>query len=180
MLAMVLLLASACTTQVGGMDSYGDMNEDREDRVSPDAAPAPDALIVNAGPCGEEGSDADFTSTDGTCYEYFFQGSTWAGAKLKCEILGGELATINDEVANGILASLVPTAFPTAWLGGTDESTEGTWTWDGVGMTYTNWRAGEPNNGNGSGENCMIIESDRGGTWDDRPCSDTTSYICQR
>ena len=49
---------------------------------------------------------------------------------------------------------------------------------------------GEPNDGNdgpdGVAEDCMIIEGDQGGTWDDRPCDPTQvatagsyAYVCQ-
>jgi hypothetical protein len=178
-----LVLASACVTQVGSGDSLDtDQPDDRSDVAGVDAGPPPDAAPpAFQGACGEAQSDADFTAGDGTCYEYFFQGSSWDGAQTKCEILGGQLAIINDDVTNGILSSLVPSAFPTAWIGGTDTGSEGTWTWDGAPMSFTKWRSGEPNNGAGNGaENCLIIESNLGGSWDDQPCTAIKSYICQR
>jgi hypothetical protein len=178
-----LVLASACVTQVGGgvADESDDMDE-RSDVAGVDAGPPPDAAPPTfQGACGEADSDAHITTNDGTCYEYFFQGANWDGAQLKCQLLGGELATIGDAATNGILSSLVPSAFPTAWLGGTDEGSEGSWSWDGASMSYTNWRSGEPNNGSGGvAENCLIIESNLGGSWDDQSCAGTKSYICQR
>ena len=178
-----LVLASACVTQVGGgvADESDDMDE-RSDVAGVDAGPPPDAAPPTFQcACGEADSDAHITTNDGTCYEYFFQGANWDGAQLKCQLLGGELATIGDAATNGILSSLVPSAFPTAWLGGTDEGSEGSWSWDGASMSYTNWRSGEPNNGSGGvAENCLIIESNLGGSWDDQSCAGTKSYICQR
>ncbi|MCP4444664.1 MAG: C-type lectin domain-containing protein [Myxococcales bacterium] len=180
-LASLLLLGAACTTQVGGPGGESDIGdiEDLSDAVSAEAGatPAPDALVPFEGPCGE--GDASFETGDGICFEYFFEDSSWAGARLKCQILGGDLARIDDAGTNGILASLVPTAFPEAWLLGSDTASEGVWTWDGEPMSYQNWRAGEPNNGSGV-ENCLQVLSDQGGTWDDRNCNDLTSYICQR
>lgn len=178
-----LVLASACVTQVGtgeGMDM--EPTDDRSDVAGADAGPPPDAAPpAFQGACGEAESDAHILGGDGTCYEYFFQGSSWDGAQVKCQILGGELAVINDAATTGILSSLVPSAFPTAWLGGTDSGSEGTWSWDGAAMSYTNWRSGEPNNGSGgAAENCLIIESNLGGTWDDQSCNAIKSYICQR
>ncbi len=178
-----LVLASACVTQVGGGEGVEiDDTDDRSDVAGVDAGPPPDAAPpAFEGACGEADSDAHITTNDGTCYEYFFQGSTWDGSQLKCQLLGGELATIGDTAINGILSSLVPSAFPTAWLGGTDEGSEGSWSLDGSSMSFTNWRAGEPNNGaGGATENCLIIESNLGGSWDDQPCSSINSYICQR
>lgn len=182
-IAASALLFSACTTQVGGDDdSSGNSINDRTRPEGPDAGPPPDAEIKFDGPCGESGSDAHFVAQDGTCYEYFFQGAAWTGARVQCQSLSGDLAYINDEVTNGLLASLIPSSFPVAWLLGTDNEVEGTWTWAGDAMSYTNWRAGEPNNGGGAvvGENCLVMESDKGGVWDDRKCSELTSYICQR
>jgi len=178
-LAALLLLGAACTTQVGGPGGMSaDMDpEDRADLGLPDAAPQPDAQPPFDGPCGE--GDASFETQDGICFEYFFESSSWAGARLKCQFLGGDLARVDDAGTNGILASLVPTAFPEAWLLGTDTATEGVWTWDGEPMSYGNWRPGEPNNGNGV-ENCLTLVSDQGGVWDDRNCNDLKSYICQR
>ncbi len=178
-----LVLASACVTQVGGGEQIDEEDTgDRSDIAGVDAGPPPDAAPpAFDGACGEADSDAHISTSDGTCYEYFFNGASWTGAQSKCAALGGELATIGDDGTNGILASLVPTAFPTAWIGGTDEASEGSWSWGGTAMSFTNWRSGEPNNGGGgAAENCLMIESNLGGTWDDRPCATTTSYICQR
>ncbi len=142
-----------------------------------DAAPPADAFAPFEGPCGE--GDAFFETNDGTCFEYFFETASWAGARLQCQFLSGDLARIDDSATNGILSSLVPSAFPEAWLLGTDASSEGSWNWDGQAMTYTNWRSGEPNNGNGV-ENCLMLMSNQGGTWDDRNCNEQLGYICQR
>ncbi len=178
-LASLLLFGAACTTQVGGPDGVGgiDDKEDNVDVIGADAAPTPDAFTPFDGPCGE--GDAFFETGDGICFEYFFESSSWAGARLKCQFLGGDLARVDDSATNGILSSLVPTAFPQAWLLGSDSETEGVWTWDGEPMSYGNWRPGEPNNGNGV-ENCLVLVSDQGGAWDDNNCNDLKSYICQR
>jgi hypothetical protein len=178
-----IVLASACTTIVppsGGEPSV-DAGGQRADELgeTPDAGPAPDATPVFDS-C--EQGDANFEAADGTCYMYFFQSSDWAGARARCNLVGGDLARIDDDVTNGILASLVPTAFPEVWLLGTDEQTEGLWTWGGSDpLSFAKWRSGEPNNGNGGpAENCMIMQSNQGGAWDDRACNEQFSYLCQR
>ena len=58
---------------------------------------------------------------------------------------------------------------------------EGVWVWlNGEPMVYTNWRAGEPNDGGTNGEDCMIIEGDHAGLWDDRSCVVSYPYLCER
>jgi hypothetical protein len=176
------LSLSACTTQVGFEEEM--MQEDREDEPGPDAkprAPRPDATPIFDGPCGQGEADAFFVTQDGVCFEYFYAADDWEGAQAHCQTLYGDLAKIDDEVDNGVLASLVPNAFPIAWVRGTDAVSEGTWTWDGPIVTYKNWRPGEPSNGLNTGEeDCMVLEGNNGGLWDDRPCSAEHSFICER
>ena len=50
-------------------------------------------------------------------------------------------------------------------------------------MTYTSWRAGEPNDGgvDGTPEDCAVMEADTAtGTWDDRPCGNAYPFFCER
>ncbi len=181
--ALAAMSLVACTTQVGGPggDDFGGADAgERADFSAADAGAPADAQPSFDGPCGE--GDASFEDANGVCYEYFFATKDWAGARSACQQLGGDLARIDDLATNGILASLVPTAFPNAWLRGTDALSEGAWNWAGEQMSYQNWRAGEPNNGGGGAaqENCMIIESNKGGSWDDRTCLELNSYLCQR
>lgn len=179
LLILTSLLAPACTTQVGSdYVASVDGGSTKADTVLADAATEPDAtpVVTVTGPC-EEG-DANIESS-GVCYQYFFSATTWESARTRCKQVGADLARVDDIVTNGILASLVPNAYPEAWLRGTDAGAEGTWTWAGETMAYTNWRSGEPNNANGN-ENCMIIEATNGGTWDDRSCSGSLGYVCQR
>ena len=178
------LMAGACTTQLSGTDDDVpgvDAGVERADDFGDqaDAAPEADAAPVFEG-C--EDGDSSFEANDGTCYMYFFQAADWDTARTRCQLIGGDLARVDDAVRNGVLASFVPSAFPEAWLRGTDAQSEGLWTWGGTEpLTFANWRAGEPNNGGGNGaENCMIIQSNQGGVWDDRACSEQHSYLCER
>lgn len=171
-----LLLVGACTTQVGGEDEVSTADASVNDVAGPDAAPAPDAPPAFTGPCGE--GDAAIVN-NGNCYEYFFMKESWIGARLKCQALSGDLARVDDSLSASVLSSLVPSAFPEAWLLGTDAETEGTWTWAGPPLSYTQWRSGEPSNGGGN-ENCMVMIANAGGSWDDRACNTTLSYICER
>ncbi len=74
-----------------------------------------------------------------------------------------------------------------AFIGATDVAVENTYVWpDGSALSFTNFRTGEPNNGNGAfEEDCLVIEGARMGTWDDRPCAPppvgtgSYAYVCQ-
>ena len=74
----------------------------------------------------------------------------WHLARLQAEAWGGYLVTINDSSENDWIMNTSGFADPqhgTLWIGLTDESVEGTWTWtNGENSPYRNWAEGEPNN----------------------------------
>ena len=115
----------------------------------------------------------------------------WHDARDACEADGFTLPLVRSEVEQDELwAALGPlfnlTANPRfgTWLGATDEAEEGVWVWvDGEVAPYTNWRAGEPNNGfymdvQNTLEHCAEIEAE--GTWDDQSCAVIHPYACER
>jgi hypothetical protein len=75
------------------------------------------------------------------------------------------------------------------WLGASDASAEGVWTWEGestpfwtkdgvVEGAFSGWAEGEPNNSNPSGpENCALFAG--GGGWVDRPCSEQHQLVVE-
>lgn len=65
-----------------------------------------------------------------------------------------------------------------AYIGGTDAETDGTWKWDdGEPFNYDNWDVNEPNGG--LDENC--IELRPSGKWNDMRCGQETNFdfICE-
>jgi hypothetical protein len=76
--------------------------------------------------------------------------ATWTQSEQQAVALGGHLVTINDAAENAwVLDTFVTTPGRSIglWLGLTDQDVEGTFVWvNGEPVTYTNWRAGEPNN----------------------------------
>jgi len=139
----------------------------------PDAAPPADAA-----PC-VEGDDRVVGTTTGHCYIYFAAPATWYDARAACEAIGAHLVVSTSQQENDDFSPLA--GLLDVFVGGTDAPMEGVWIWiDAEPMGYTNWRTGEPNNGGTNGEDCMVIEGDNGGLWDDRACDNTYGYICER
>ncbi|HUH03465.1 MAG TPA: C-type lectin domain-containing protein [Kofleriaceae bacterium] len=138
-----------------------------------DAAPPPDAW-----PC-VEGDDRIVGGTTGSCYFYVATPTTWLDAKAACEALGAHLVVSTSAGENTDFSALA--GLLDVWAGGNDIAEEALWVWvTGELMGYTNWRSGEPNDYGTTGEDCMVIEGDNGGLWDDRPCASSYGYICER
>ena len=90
--------------------------------------------------------------------------------------LNGYLATVTSQEENDFLHGLSPTM---AWIGASDEGSEGTWSWrtgPEAGQTFfmlgagsqpgfSNWSAGEPNN-NGD-DNFVVMNWTSDGQWND-------------
>jgi len=90
---------------------------------------------------------------------------------LAAQNIGGYPVVINNATENTWihqnLMPLVPTTFDYAYIGLTDEGIEGDWRWvAGVTDTFTNWNAGEPNNGNNEDYATMRRML---GNWNDLP-----------
>eukprot|EP00964_Phaeocystis_antarctica_P036489 scaffold20839_cov43-Phaeocystis_antarctica.AAC.2 len=79
---------------------------------------------------------------------------SWAAADASCQAAGMQLASVQSAAQNALL--LAAAASNTVWIGGNDAAVEGAWVWSpsNTPLTYTNWKAGEPND-YGSGEGCI-------------------------
>jgi hypothetical protein len=105
---------------------------------------------------------------------YLLDQSSWSDAEAKAQELGGHLVTINDSSEDAWVYDTFSTYGSTdrnLWIGYTDQSDEGTFSWiDGDTSTYTNWASGEPNNDWDAGEDYAMIWSPSGqhpGQWND-------------
>ncbi len=151
-----------------------------------DGLPGPDARIPDAAPAADappcvEGNVNVVDPATGNCYMYFSTTVPWQVALGACGTVGSEvhLAVITSAQENALVASILA-GVDDVWLGGSDRIAEMTWVWvTGESMLgYEHWRAGEPNDV--GGEDCMIMELDTDGTWDDRSCDDLYGYFCER
>lgn len=144
---------------------------------------APPDAPIDARPC--TGGTAAATDQNGTCFVFFPGPLTWNAAQAACVANTSQLAMIKSAQTNQVVTTLIGTA--DAFVGANDRVTEMAFVWlDGTGLAgYSNWRAGEPNDGSTNGEDCMIIEGETAGTWDDRPCepppdgAGAYAYVCQ-
>lgn len=185
-MVLALVLASACHAELADPQ----LNQQAQiDAAAIDANPvdaAPVDMAIDARPC--TGGDARGTDpTTGSCFVYFSAPLPYAQAEAACTAIAAKLAVIKAAQTNTFVLGLVGAV--DAFIGATDRTTEGTFLWldnaaDPLTGGFTNWRAGEPNNGGVNGEDCAIIEGARMGTWDDRPCVVTGTagsygYVCQ-
>jgi len=107
---------------------------------------------------------AGFTEYQGNYYQYVKVLYNYDQASAAAAALGGHLATITSAGENAFLAGLIAGEDLGGWLGGSDGDVEGAWYltegpdagtnfWNGASDgsspagIYTNWGAGEPNNG---------------------------------
>ena len=71
-----------------------------------------------------------------------------------------------------------------SWIGIEDEGHEDVWqlSVDGTVSQYTNWMNGQPDNNPKSdcAVICLCYEAEKDGQWDDKPCTNTYSYLCQK
>ena len=105
-------------------------------------------------------------------------------AKMYCANLNSYVVTIHSQAENDFVHSLIPADGGDIWAGGNDIATDGVWVWeDGKPWgSYTAWDTvhNEPNGGNA--EQCLMMfkAADRGGVWNDTPCSNSLNFICKR
>ena len=116
-------------------------------------------------------------------YERIDSRMTWSDAKEYCEDSDGYLATITSRDENDfIYDELARDESSNIWLGGTDESREGSWRWvTDEEWDYENWSSGRPNDRN-DGEDYLTFNSNHSRRWDDNglPHSDSRKkFICE-
>jgi flagellin len=97
---------------------------------------------------------------------------TWSAANAAAEAAGGHLATITSPGEQSFLAAqLGGTVSEAAWIGATDEVTEGTFEWvTGEAFLYNNWNTGEPNDAGGNEDYVQLLPGTNG-KWNDLPDS---------
>ena len=147
-----------------------------------------------AGDVYDDGVDSDCDGNDiceasefyGVYFVACYDPRTWLDASNQCQSAGYDgLATITSSDVNDFVHSIQPVNLNTGeslyWIGLNDMNSEGSYVWDsGMGISFTNWATGEPNNINN--EDCAHMYNDSFSTfgqWNDHVCSTLSSYICE-
>ena len=108
-----------------------------------------------------------------TCSLYFINPQFMTGpqAQAYAQSFGANLISVQSSAENADLVQALSNqgfAGQVIWIGYSDATNEGTFTWyDGSSVSYTNWAPGEPNNA--GDEDCTQIYPD--GSWNDLNCS---------
>ncbi len=137
--------------------------------VTFDVTPINDAPVAVDDDLSVDTTGFTFNADNGHYYKFVSvpTGVTWAEAQDGAATMGGHLVTITSAEENAFINSL---SVGQAWLGANDSAVEGAFEWvagpeAGTALTYTNWQAGQPDNGGGV-EDFVHISSD--GTWNDQ------------
>jgi cysteine-rich repeat protein len=111
------------------------------------------------------------------CYRISpFMQKTWSAARAMCVAWGGDLAALGSKAEADYVAAKIQIG--AAWLGGTDAAKECDFTWSNGEPWHAKWDSGEPSDGNGNGEDCVLLS--KNGGMSDYPCTNAFGYICER
>ncbi|MFZ5477905.1 MAG: MopE-related protein, partial [Myxococcota bacterium] len=186
---------SASEVWYDGVDQDCDGNDDDADgdgvAVSTDcddgdASEFPDAPEA----CDAEDDDCDGVLDDGApcpgttgayddhAYVFVTTDASWAAAAAACDAIGYHLVELADAAEDDWVAGEAYALEGTGWwIGLSDVATEGTFVWQESAATYTDWRAGEPNDYGGN-EDCGAYATS-GGQWNDKDCAQALPYVCE-
>ncbi|MEM9489537.1 MAG: C-type lectin domain-containing protein [Myxococcota bacterium] len=108
------------------------------------------------------------------CYRVVTEAQTHDRAVARCAADGAYLAVIDSREENDFVGQL---AGGSVWLGYTDRDIEGAYTWvDGSDSLFEMWTGERPVH---VARDCVVLDSDSGGTWEDRGCGETYPFVCE-
>jgi len=127
------------------------------------------------------------------CYFWSREGLFWAEAELRCQSLGGHLASVTSNDTHDYLYNQEKTPGG-IWVGGTDQFQEKNWTWtDCSPWNFTRWGVRrehqQPDNSNhpdGDGEDCILFHSKKATNpdnvdWNDVACNlRKRKFVCSK
>ena len=128
---------------------------------------------IDEGACGCDAHLVDDTDVLQVCTTPV----TYFDAVDACDAIGYHLVTARTPIEQASLFATVDPYNTDVWIGLDDLDVEGVFGWvNGSSVTYTHWRAYEPNDYLGN-EDCAEMEVS--GLWDDEDCWETQIYVCE-
>ncbi|XP_041841868.1 ladderlectin-like [Melanotaenia boesemani] len=125
----------------------------------------------------------NWTKINSRCFGYVLTTMSWSEAERNCVSMGGHLASVHSADEYQDVQSLIWSIthnYKDTWVGGSDQSKEGVWTWtDGTIFLFKGWCPGEPNNSGGR-QNCLQINFHANRCWDDFYCEQKYPSICAK
>ncbi|XP_077573854.1 galactose-specific lectin nattectin-like [Stigmatopora nigra] len=123
-----------------------------------------------------------WTLLDKYCYIYQHDPRSFSDAESVCNVIGGNLVSINSRKENAVVVELIREAEGSvvdAWIGLHDAIEEGEFVWtDGEVLNFRFFGSGQPDNDNGN-EDCVEIAAS-GEMWADDQCSGLHPFVCIR
>ncbi|XP_070548631.1 C-type lectin domain family 10 member A-like isoform X2 [Ptychodera flava] len=116
------------------------------------------------------------------CYNIEQDIKTFRAAEANCQGKDSHLAKVTDIEESHFLTGILGDT-DWAWIGLEYKglSQTGRWEWiDGTQATFFDWVPGEPNNFQGTRENCVHIRMEKDGQWNDWACWGEIKSICEK
>lgn len=134
---------------------------------------------------GGSNCPAPFVEVMSECFSLSRTRLPWHHARHYCLGMGGDLATPSFLYALKTYI-LEREGDADVWVGGSDERSEGHWAWinsneDGTNTTIPphHWAPDQPDNGEGDGEHCLIMQKNVHPPLADSSCERYLSFVCQ-
>ncbi|XP_036306264.2 CD209 antigen-like protein C isoform X5 [Pipistrellus kuhlii] len=112
----------------------------------------------------------------GSCYFFSKVQSPWKASVSACKDMKAQLVVISNAEEQKFLKSWDIRKNKDAWIGLSDEHSEGSWKWvDNTSLHISFWKEGEPNNV--GDEDCVELSGDG---WNDSLCNEEQFWICEK
>jgi len=119
-----------------------------------------------------------WTCYSDNCYQRSTEKMSWSTGVSYCSYSGSIMASLHSHSENEYVRNSVCKG-QECWIGLTDKYKEGKFSWvDGTPVNYQNWNSGEPNNGDGRGEDVVLMRPD--GKWNDGKDYDLLYIACMK
>ncbi|XP_057686714.1 galactose-specific lectin nattectin-like [Corythoichthys intestinalis] len=122
-----------------------------------------------------------WTQLDMYCYVFQHDARSFSDAESVCNVLGGNLVSINSAKENALVVELIREAAGSVvdtWIGLHDAIEENDFVWtDGETVNFKSFGVGQPDN-NSDNENCVEIAADANELWNDDTCTEANPFVC--